>query len=244
MKKLSLLSLAIALIFGLSSCRHGHKHMKERTIEVTGSAEKEVTPDEVYYTVTLTEYMKGKTKIEMPELENRFMKKAEAAGAKKEDIQVQNQYMYDYWYSYYYKHRRDNYFASKTFEIKLSKPEMIEKLMGGEDSLNYTSASISRFDNSNKHAYRDTLKIQALKAARKKAEMLLSSIGEELGPVITITEIESPQENYLYYPYFYGGNLASNENNVSSSETAQQGNTANFKDMKLRYEMKVVFEIK
>src|SRR5581483_5868691 len=119
MKKLSLLSLAAATIFALSSCSHGHKHMKERTIEVTGSAEKSVTPDEVYYSITLTEYMKGKTKVEMPELEASFMKKAEAAGIKKEDIQVQNQYMYDYWYSYYYRHRKQNYFASKTFEVKL-----------------------------------------------------------------------------------------------------------------------------
>src|SRR5216684_4065126 len=100
--------------------------------------------------------------------------------------------MYNYYYyDYYYRHHHQNYFASKTFTIKLSKPEAIEKLLGGNDSLNYTSASITRFDNSNKKAYRDTLKIQALKAARKKAEMLLNSIGEELGPVISITEIEN-----------------------------------------------------
>jgi uncharacterized protein YggE len=242
--KSHILPLLAATII-LSACHHEHKNLN-RTIEVTGSAEKEITPDEVYYGITLTEYMKGKLKVTMPELEAKLMKKAESIGIKKEDVQVENAYMYNYnyyYYDYYYSRKHENYLASKTFIIKINNSESIEKLLNGGDSLNFSSAEIQKFDNSKKKQYRDSLKIEALKAAQKKAEMLLTSIGEELGKVISITEIE-PAETTSYYGYYgaYGGisNVESNE----ASTNRSAGNSAAFKDMKLRYEMKVVYQIK
>jgi uncharacterized protein YggE len=247
MKTHILLIPAIALMLG--ACHHDHKNSISRTIEVTGSAEKEVTPDEVYYGVTLTEYMHGKLKVTMPDMEAKLMKKAESIGIKKEDVQVENASMYNYdyyYYDYYYRHKHDNYFATKTFIIKIGKPENIEKLLNDGDSLNVSSAQIQKFDNSNMRQYRDSLKIQALKAAQKKADMLLTSIGEERGQAISITEIEPVEYNYPSYYGYYGGGFGNLSNAVSTDESANRStvNTAAFKDMKLRYEMKVVYSIK
>jgi uncharacterized protein YggE len=244
MKKYIAILSALTLMLG--ACHHEHKGVN-RTIEVTGSAEKEVTPDEVYYGITLTEYMKGKLKVTMPELEAKLIKKAESIGIKKEDVQVENAYMYNYnyyYYDYYYNRKHENYLATKTFVIKINSADNIEKLLNGGDSLSFSSAQVQKFDNSKIKEYRDSLKIQALKAAKKKAEMLLSSIGEELGEVISITEIEPTENNYSYYGYYGSfGTLSNTESNESSSNRTES-NTAAFKDMKLRYEMKVVYSIK
>ena len=179
------------------------------------------------------------------------MKKTAALGIKKEDVQVENSSIYDYdeyYWDYWYHRKHQDYYATKTFIIKLTKPEVLEGLLSGKDSLNYTSVQLHKYDNSKIRDYRDSLKIQALLAASKKAKMLLASIGEEVGPVVSITEIDSPQEQsrYPYYNY-YGGyivNALSNEEDKSSGVNNQSQNTASYKDINLRYEMKVVYEIK
>jgi uncharacterized protein YggE len=229
----------------LSSCNNQRtEQTKERTIEVTGSAEKEVTPDEVYFSITLTEYKKGNKKITMDDLEGNLMRKAMAIGVRKQDVQFENMYSYSYYYDYWYNHKRYDYYSSKTFTVKLNKPEMIDKLLVGGDSLNYTAVHISRFSNSKKAIYRDSLKIEALKAAHSKAEMLLTSIGEKIGEVISITEVV-PAENTGYGYGYWGYCTTMNEesNVVSGSREARPGGNASFKDMKLRYEIKAVFRI-
>jgi uncharacterized protein YggE len=252
MSKSTIINLACGAALCLIACgaynRGNNEKTTERIIEVTGSAEKEVTPNEVFYSITLTEYRKGKKKITMEVLEERLIKKAIALGIKKQDVQLENTYSYGYYYDYWYwnRHKREDYYSSKTFTVKLEKPETIEKLLDEGDSLNYTSAHISRFENSNRAEYRDSLKIQALKAARRKAEMLLNSVGENISEVISITEVEAPQNINPYYGYYgYGGLYAATESNVSSMSNGNnaQANNAAFKDLKLRYEIKAVFRI-
>jgi len=242
---LKLTGIAALSLITCTACKQNTEIAGNRTIEVTGSAEKEVTPNEVYYSITLVEYKKGTKKITMEELESRLLKKAQALGIKKQDVQLENTYSYGYYYDYWYHRKHGDYFSSKTFSVKLDKPEIIEKLLDVGDSLNYTSAHISKFENSKRSEYRDSLKIQALKAARRKAEMLLTSMGENIGEIISITEIENPQNNYPLYGY-WGYEGISNESNMSSISNGNmaQGNNAPFKNMKLRYEIKAIFRIK
>ncbi|MBC7861721.1 MAG: SIMPL domain-containing protein, partial [Bacteroidia bacterium] len=241
---------------------------KERTIEVIGSADMEIQPDEIFYRVTLQEYKKWGKKISMKELETQLLNKTAKLGIKKEDVKMENTVStgnyYDYYYYdyYYYHQKRTNYFVSKTFTIKFNSPETIEKFLETADSLNYTAGRISGFDNSNKQAYRDSLKIMALKAAKNKAEMLLSALGEKTGEVLAITEIETQQTNKVNStvqnnsPYYwrwanYDYNYPEQEQNQTqiSNQSYNGGITkentnAPFKDLKLRYEIKAVFRIK
>jgi hypothetical protein len=66
---------------------------------------------------------------------------------------------------------------------------------------------------------------------------LLESIGEQIGNVISVEEI--PDEATIFYP---SRNLTSNSIlNTSSSETDEISNVSS---IKLRYEIKVKFEIR
>ena len=87
--------------------------------------------------------------------------------------------------------------------------------------------------------FRKNLKIQAVKAARDKAQYLADAVNEKVGVAVTINE-----PNEYHQPYY--GDMASNrmmKAEMSQSAPSDQPQ-ADFKKMKLRYDVNVVFELK
>ena len=91
---------------------------------------------------------------------------------------------------------------------------------------------IGELKNKDMQVYRQQGKIEALKAAQKKAEYLVEALGKRLGDVIRIVE---PQESAGYSRYFAA------QSNVSSSPAEAYDA---FRTIKLNYSMLVRFEIK
>ena len=97
--------------------------------------------------------------------------------------------------------------------------------------------------------YRRQLKIAAVKAAKEKGMYLTEAVGEKLGEAITIKE---PDENTIIRPgRLYSGNQdlfavsRGYQEKLSSNEYFQADQTAiDFKKMKLRFEVEVVFALK
>ncbi|WP_246229677.1 SIMPL domain-containing protein [Mucilaginibacter humi] len=61
-----------------------------RKIEVTGIADQEVTPDIINVTISLQEYVNGKTKVTIEQLENQLEGAIRDAGIPKEDFTINN----------------------------------------------------------------------------------------------------------------------------------------------------------
>lgn len=91
---------------------------------------------------------------------------------------------------------------------------------------------IGELKNKDMQVYRQQSKIEALKAAKKKAEYLVEALGKRLGDVIRIVE---PQESADYPRYFAA------QSNVNSSQAEAYDA---FRTIKLNYSMLVRFEIK
>ena len=82
-----LISYAVAHAQTVTLERPGKK------IEVTGSAEQEITPDEIYFSVSLREYMKDKnSKVDLATLEKQLQSAVNAAGIPKDNFRVENVY--------------------------------------------------------------------------------------------------------------------------------------------------------
>ena len=76
--------------------------IKQKTINVSGMAEMEVVPDEIYVQVQLREYdRKGASKLNLETIKSEFLKSALSIGLKETDISVQNYQTYDqnYWWT-------------------------------------------------------------------------------------------------------------------------------------------------
>jgi uncharacterized protein YggE len=210
-----------------------------RTIEVTGSAEMEIEPDEVYLSVNLREYMKDKnTKIYLADIDKEFKKVLADAKIDLNNVSVQSAnayYNYDWWRN---ESRKTDFLASKTYIIKLSNLEKYNQLMQKMDTKGIENAWLQRTDHSKIEEYRQQVKINALKAAKTKAKLMVESIGSGLGEVVFIREIN---DGNIYRPVMYKAmsNMAEDASMAGGGEQAIQ-----MEKIKIRFEVEAHFFIK
>lgn len=211
-----------------------------RVIEVTGSAEIEIAPDEVYLNVNLREYMKDKTtKVSLNEIDKEFQKALAALKIDLKDVSIEgaNAY-YNYDYNYWRNEaKRTDFLASKVYVIKLPNLEKYNELMQKLDNKGIENAYLQRTDNSKIEEYRQQVKINALKAAKNKAKQMVESIGNQLGDVVFIREINGGN---MYQPVMYKtmSNAAMDASNSGGGEPVQM------QKIKIRYEVEAHFVIR
>jgi len=202
-----------------------------RTIEVTGIAETEVTPDIIDVSISLQEYMGGKKRITIVELEQQLKKAVEKAGIPAADFTIKD---VDGWRNYYERKKNTAFLASKQYNIRVHNLNKYNEILSRLDSKGIESTEVWHYDYSKITELKRDLKIQALLAARTKASYLLGAIDEKLGRVITISETD-PVASY-YQPSFYSNSIV----RTNDSQDSEIG----YKKMKLSFQVHAVFEIK
>ncbi len=212
---------------------------EKKKIEVTGSAEMEVTPDQIYLDVTIQEYYdKQKKKVDINDVRKNFLDACNKAGIAKENIFIQgmNGYNQNGWY-WQRKKREPDFIASSSFTIKFAETAQIEKLMSMLDDNGTQNMNISRVDHSKMEEFRKQVKINALKAAKDKATYLCESIGEKAGEALLIKEIENSYVQPMYMKEMMMSNVAMDAGGVTPSGL-------DFQKIKIRYEIMAQFAIK
>ena len=97
------------------------------------------------------------------------------------------------------------------------------------------SMVIAELKNKDLTKFREGVKIEAMKAARRKAGYLLESVGEDLGELISVVELDNNANCFWKPQDMYANSMLSSNNEESKG--------ANMRKIKLRYEIKVRFEI-
>ena len=208
-----------------------------RYIEVTGSSETGIIPDEIHFMITIKEYWQEEfekkskpedyqTKVPVNEIEHNLMSALKQAGIAPSDIQTKE--VGDYW-----RERGKDFLISKTFDIKLQNPDQINRIIQTVNTKGIQSMNIGELKNKDLQEYRKQGKIEALKAARQKADYLVAAMGQKLGNVLRIVEPEERSFSY-FQPQSAMSNVA-----IPSYDS----NPENFRTIKLRYQMTARFEI-
>lgn len=202
-------------------------------IDVTGSAELEIQPDELELKFTLAEYMEGNTKIKLDIIETKFSEilKKNNIDYKEVTLGDSDSYYWWYWWTYY-----RNPISSKSVNIKISNKTDFLKLVKDLNQKWMQSIQIVKSSNKDVQKYRKDVKKEAVKAAKEKAQYLLETLDEEIGGVILIEEIQE-KDNYWN----------SNRNSISNVVVASNNDDEAIKNVskiKLRYEINVRFAIK
>lgn len=153
-------------------------------IDVTGTAEKEVIPDEIYLSITLRERYEGKTKIPIEAQEEKLkdtlrrlnigLDQLSVAGANAGYIRVSR--------------KAKDVITRKDYELKLSDATTLGKLFEALDQIAITDAAVSRVHHSKMDELRREVRIQAMIAAKEKADYLLAAIGEQTGKPLVVQE--------------------------------------------------------
>ncbi len=195
MNKPFLLSIAIVFASIAAIAQPMTDHRPEtRYIEVSGSAEEEVTPDEIYFSITLREYFDGKNRVDIDQLDKRFLKALADQGIDRKNLEVQS----IYGCQYKEKKKDDpNFFASKTYRLKVTNLAQTDPLLASLAEMKASNFYIERTDYSKKEELQKQLKIKAVKNAKAKADYLAEALGATVGEALYLREAETP----IYNPY-------------------------------------------
>jgi uncharacterized protein len=101
-------------------------------------------------------------------------------------------------------------------------------------------ANMSRAEHSKKEEFRKQVKINALKAAKDKATYLLESIGEKVGEVLVISELEEGNVYPMYKQAQFNLRMASAE----SADASGGSSELEYQKIKYNYRMQATFRVK
>jgi uncharacterized protein len=232
----SLLLLSSSLIFAQT----GEKNFIDQNyIEVTGKAEMEIAPDEIYIRIIINEKdFKGKILADIEKSMYEKLKELNIDISK--DLAIKD-FISNFQYYWFIKSDPK---LSKEYQLLVHDAKTAGNVFIELQKLGISNASISSVENSKIMEYRRAVKIEAIKAAQDKAKQLALAINQDIGRAIYIQEIEINGRNLS------GSNAAMS--NIAVRGYASQnvyganmpGPEIEFEKIKLEYSMLVRFDLK
>ena len=219
-----------------------------KTITVSGSAEMEIVPDEIYVNITLREYQKrGDNKKEIETIKTAFLENCKAIGLPDSVISIISFTGFNNYYSFKKRKKDPDMQSSITYQVKFKSSELMDKLVEKLDDEATQNFVIARTSHSKMTEFRRQLKIKAVQAAKDKGMYLTEAVSERLGEAITIIEPDESNNNLNFANGLVSNNAYSQTNLSFSGRSRNETETEpeiDFKKIKLRYEVSVVFALK
>ncbi len=232
MKKLIALLAVVGLVTSLNAQTMNMEN--SRRVATLGYAEKEVTPDIIYLSISLKEYYQDgntKKKVGIDQLEKQLFDAAMKNGVKKEDFTVQNIYSYNA----ETKKKNNELLQARQYRIKVTDLKNLNPMLEEVDSKGLQSTT-------QKKAIEKELKTIAVRDARTNAEILAAADAENVGKVIVINDNSSFNWNdILPQPRMYAMSAKTANAEMASDE---QGLDIEVKPIKLTCNIEAVFELK
>ena len=206
-------------------------------IEVSGTAEKEVVPDEIYIKVTIRERFENKEKITVSEQEEKLK-----AALSEVNIPMSDVSMMDAGAGYTrVRWRVKDVVTQKNYQVKVATAEKVSEFFLQLDKINIQDAHIFRVNHSKMDSLRKRTRILAIKAAKEKADYLLNAIGEKVGKPLIVREVQQP------YDYSLENNRTNvvqiREPNPYADGDDAFGGEVQFRTISIKFTVFVKFEI-
>lgn len=210
-----------------------------KTITVNGSADMEITPDEIYVIVTLKEYeKKGTGKIGLEKIKTDFLHSCTSVGLADSVITIAS-----YEGNLLKKKRsKEELYASISYQVKFSNSKKIDELVNRLDDEATQSFDVAQVSHSKIQEYRKQARIMAIKAAKDKAAYLTEAVGESLGVAVTITEYNRDIVQPLISQTSFANTLA--KARLNSESWSSDESNIDFRKIRVYMEVNVVFAIK
>ncbi len=162
-------------------------------IEVMGSSEKEIVPDEIYVEIVLRERFDNKLKITIEEQEKSLMKALLSIGIGLDRLTLSDANANVVKINW----RKNDLINKKEYTLKLSTAQEVGAVYTELDKIEITQANITRVTHSKLDSLKKELRIEAIKNAKEKADYLLKAIGEQTGSPLIVKEVEKSSINSI-----------------------------------------------
>lgn len=168
----------------------GKNFIDQNYIEITGTAETLVTPNEIYVAITLTEKNHKKT---IEEQEQLLLANLKSLGIDTDkEVSVSNfQGMYTKRFL-----KRNEVEKIKKYQLIVHDGETLSKTFNVLDRLNITNVNVAKVSHSDLEKIRRETKIKSLVVAKEKAKEYAAAIDQEIGRALFIKEQEPSNVNY------------------------------------------------
>lgn len=232
-------SILIALLFLIplaSIAQSGAKNFIDQNyIEVNGKAKLFITPDQIYIRILLAE-LDNKNRIPIAELEEKMTKTLDRIGIDlSKDLFVKD-------ISSRFKSgflSKDAIVLSKEYQLLVRDGKTAYQVFLELENSGISNVSIEKLDHSKILDYRKEVKVNAIKAAKEKAELLAMAIDQNIGKALFIQEQPTRQ---VYYDNNANGIVS--RGRLSSAGYAVDGSNLDFEKIELEYSMLCRFELK
>lgn len=172
-----------------SSAQEGTNIHNIPYIEVTGEGKMEVSPDEIYLSILIDEGDKGR--VIMERLERDMIKELKQLGIDTdEQLKVLN-------FGSDFKSRilGQKINTSKQFELLIKESKRVPQVFVKLEDLGISNINLLRVDHSKREEFELEVKVLAVRAAKKKAELMLAELDNKVGKTLYVQENSSG-----YYP--------------------------------------------
>ncbi len=182
MKKMMLVLAAFMVVAASASAQQVEAFPSY--IEVTGVAEKEVAPNEIYLSITINE-RDSKGKISVDEQQREMLAALKKLGVKP-DSQLK---MVDLTSSYF---KRGNALAKAQYELKLGSAVEVAKVWRALDGLGISQVTVTKVSHTDLEKFKAETRTEAIRAARDNARALAEAIDQKAGKCFWIADYSSP----------------------------------------------------
>jgi uncharacterized protein YggE len=236
-KLLSTLILTIVILTGYGQ-ETGKNFIDQNYLEVTGHADKEVTPDKIYLKFFINEKdFKNQT---LSEVEAKMIQKLKEIGIDVDKNLAIKDFVsnfQNYWII------KSDIRLIKEYELLVTDAKTAGTVFFEFEKIGISSISIDRLENSQIDKYELEVKVEAMKSAQDKAKAIATSINQDIGRAILIQE----NPNFVRIENALQGRVAGVQiRGVASLKQSSSVGEANieFEKIKLEYNIIARFELK
>lgn len=229
-----LIIVFLATTFTMYGQTYFQKSEESPYIEVTGTAEQEVIPDEIYIEITIKEKYANRVKVSIEEQETKLKEAIKSLGINLENLSLSDasaDYVKIKW-------QKKDVLTSKDYTLKVSHASTVGQVFMELEKLEITEASISKVNHSKMDSLKKEIKIKAIKDAKDKADYLLNVIGEQTGKPLII------RENEIYPIRTLAAPLIKSSRSNYDATIEEESNEIQFQKIKLQTSIYVKFSIK
>lgn len=198
-------------------------------IQVNGRAEREIAPDEFYLQIVINERdSKGKVSVES---QQRDM----IAALKRLGVNVEKQLKVANLSSEFFK--KNTSVATAKYQLQLGSSAEVGKVWQALDGLGISNVSILKVSHSQIDQYKNEVRIEAMRNAKRNAATLAEAIGQTIGKCFYVYD-----SNNDVMPVFYN-NMAvmRSAKAFDAAEVAAEEEPLDFKTIKLQYSVQAKF---
>ncbi|OUS02561.1 hypothetical protein A9Q86_03400 [Flavobacteriales bacterium 33_180_T64] len=183
----TLLFIIIILISSINFAQEINKNKEQPFIEVIGTSIQEVVPDMIFIEINLSEKAINRKNYTIVEQESNLRAKLNTLNISLDKLALSDSNSI----ILRNKRRETGVKLTKEFILLVHTSEEVTHVFRALNDININEASIIKTEHSKITDIRKEVRIEAIKAAKEKAQYLLEAIDEELGQPIEVREYNS-----------------------------------------------------